>query len=440
MSRDADGPKRAGMSTGSKAGLGCGGCSLVFILLLAVLWHEAMITPEVVIPTPKMPSPNAFTYFDRAGNLIVVNKQIDSAKAAQYAQLPLTVKDKYIAANAPALQTLRQGFAYEYRSPPARSFYTLFPYYARFRDLARLLRVKGDVQATQGDWGGAVDSNLDTIQMGEMIPHGSVLIGELVGIACQAIGRRDIWKDVEHLNAVQARQAARRLERIMGLHTQYAETLQEEKWCGQAGLLELFRDPRGPGAQIAPQDANADDDVAANAQAKLSRLMYLIYSKRRIMANYSGYIDRQIARARQPYNAQVPEIPIPNDPITQILSPVFSQTRLKDVNGSLTQNGLLLVTLALHAYHEEHGAYPDTLTALVPSYLNKLPNDPFASEGTFQYRRLGAKYVLYSIGPDRKDDGGKPIDKPSASTSNSVARYYVDPNSQGDIVAGTNIY
>ena len=65
--------------------------------------------------------------------------------------------------------------------------------------------------------------------------------------------------------------------------------------------------------------------------------------------------------------------------------------------------------LALRAYRLEHGAYPATLAALTPAYLKQIPNDPFAASGPLHYKRQGSKYVLYSIGPDGKDDGGKPI-------------------------------
>ena len=84
--------------------------------------------------------------------------------------------------------------------------------------------------------------------------------------------------------------------------------------------------------------------------------------------------------------------------------------------------------------------YPTNLGALIPNYLDKLPDDPFALKGGFQYKLNGDKYLLYSVGPDGKDDGGKAIDVPNNpnAKNNKIARYFPDEKSVGDIVEGTN--
>jgi len=64
------------------------------------------------------------------------------------------------------------------------------------------------------------------------------------------------------------------------------------------------------------------------------------------------------------------------------------------------------ISFALAAYKKEKGAYPDALAALVPGRLKKLPPDVLSGEG-FIYKRDAAGYLLYSIGKNRKDDGGK---------------------------------
>jgi hypothetical protein len=46
------------------------------------------------------------------------------------------------------------------------------------------------------------------------------------------------------------------------------------------------------------------------------------------------------------------------------------------------------------------------LSALAPDYLDAIPQDPFDGQ-PLRYRPQGHGYMLYSIGPDLKDDGGK---------------------------------
>jgi hypothetical protein len=64
--------------------------------------------------------------------------------------------------------------------------------------------------------------------------------------------------------------------------------------------------------------------------------------------------------------------------------------------------------LALERYEREHGEYPEKLESLVPRFLAAIDVDP-VSQGTLRYRRGGAgrPYVLYSMGFDGRDDGGR---------------------------------
>ena len=71
---------------------------------------------------------------------------------------------------------------------------------------------------------------------------------------------------------------------------------------------------------------------------------------------------------------------------------------------------LALTACALERHWLAHGNYPEHLAELVPSYLDKVPLDIIDGQ-PLRYRRTDdGKFVLYSIGLDGKDDGGKPID------------------------------
>lgn len=156
------------------------------------------------------------------------------------------------------------------------------------------------------------------------------------------------------------------------------------------------------------------------------------------MADYSAYMDKIVANARLPYATKPPTPPLPSDPLNRILLPVFNRARIKDVNSSETQNALLTVALALRAFRAETGAYPAALAQLVPAGgLSRVPDDPFALFGPLRYKQTKMGYVLYSVGPDGRDDNGKAINDPGKIGS---ARRYVNDSSRGDIVAGVNVY
>jgi hypothetical protein len=73
------------------------------------------------------------------------------------------------------------------------------------------------------------------------------------------------------------------------------------------------------------------------------------------------------------------------------------------------QRDVTLTALALELYHRRHGSWPKALTELVPDLLPAVPPDRFTG-GPLRYRVVSGRPLLYSVGPDKKDDGGKPIE------------------------------
>jgi hypothetical protein len=74
--------------------------------------------------------------------------------------------------------------------------------------------------------------------------------------------------------------------------------------------------------------------------------------------------------------------------------------------------------LAVERYRLAHAKLPETLDQLVPDYLAAVPADPFDG-APLRYRRLNRGFVVYSVGEDGKDDGGKK--PPSAAGRESEA-------------------
>lgn len=60
---------------------------------------------------------------------------------------------------------------------------------------------------------------------------------------------------------------------------------------------------------------------------------------------------------------------------------------------------------ALSAYRTDCNSYPTMLDELQPKYFAKLPKDPYG-KGTFRYHRTNDGYVIYSVGPNGKDEDG----------------------------------
>lgn len=70
------------------------------------------------------------------------------------------------------------------------------------------------------------------------------------------------------------------------------------------------------------------------------------------------------------------------------------------------QDGVFTAAMAIEVYKAQHGEYPGTLAALVPGVLKEVPADLFTGK-ELVYRRMGAGYIVYSVGANGVDDGGE---------------------------------
>jgi len=73
------------------------------------------------------------------------------------------------------------------------------------------------------------------------------------------------------------------------------------------------------------------------------------------------------------------------------------------------------IACALERYRLAHGGYPDSLDALSPGCIDELPHD-IMSGVSYRYQlRSDGTYLLYSVGWNQADDGGKVVYKNDAS-------------------------
>lgn len=409
---------------------------LVLSLLLIVVFCSSLVwwgrlneLPSYHIPNPAPPSPNAYDTHVQATFLMapIMTPADDAALDKMYGdkervrRYSLTRKEAWLRQNAGALTLVRQGLKQQYQQPALRSWATLLPYLSRFRELSRRLIVESKAHTLRGNYGAAAQSALDAMHFGYQIPRGGPIITGLVGQAIQNIGRNQLLDVLPHLHAPECKQAARRLEKIRAMQVPYAHVLREEKWMGQASLLEAMKKPDW---------ATQFSTVTGTAPDFWQAWRFRLVGKRRVLDNYTNFMDQSIAQAQKPY-AKTREVPLPNDAVNQVLVPVFSNAGFSFAR-SQTGSALALVALALRAYRLENGTYPDNLASLVPQYLKAIPSDGFGSGEALRYQKQGAGYKLWSIGPDKQDNNGKPLQQIPQGNN-----YYEDkdPSAPRDVTA-----
>ena len=70
------------------------------------------------------------------------------------------------------------------------------------------------------------------------------------------------------------------------------------------------------------------------------------------------------------------------------------------------QRNLACAALATVVYRFENGSLPEDLSDLAPSYLPNVPKDLYSTQ-TLLFRRVPAGHLLYSVGPNLRDERGK---------------------------------
>jgi hypothetical protein len=86
--------------------------------------------------------------------------------------------------------------------------------------------------------------------------------------------------------------------------------------------------------------------------------------------------------------------------------------------------------LAVERYRLAHGRWPDSLEQLVPEYLTAVPTDPFL-DMPLRYRRETGGVVVYSVGPDDQDDGGRRDPDNPTGRGSDLGFYLRDPSQRG---------
>jgi hypothetical protein len=118
----------------------------------------------------------------------------------------------------------------------------------------------------------------------------------------------------------------------------------------------------------------------------------------------------------------------PHNILERMLLPALGDSARKFASGQNSVN-LARTAIALERYRLAHGEYPESLDALSPQFMEKVPHDviggqPSQGSGSasqpLHYRRTSSgQFVLYSVGWNETDDGGEvALDGPFGKSGN----------------------
>ena len=311
----------------------------------------------------------------------------------------------------------------------------LLPSVQRCRELAGALTARAMLRVAEGKLDDAWQDLLACHRLGRLIARGGTLIEGLVGIAIDQIASR---ADLAYLDGAKltTRQIQDRLKDLQNLPPM--PTMADKvDLCERFEFLDMVQVIRkgGTGKVQDLLDGPAGDSTAEEKRA--AELIDWAPGLRGV----NRIFDRLAAALRQPDRAErvaelakieqeikrrkseldldeLPKLLKQNPPdknagkmivdalVCNNLSAIGKVQSAYDRSAQTQRN--LQVAFALAAYRGDTGRYPAKLEDLAPKYLAAVPNDLFSGEALI-YKPREKGYLLYSVGINGKDDGGKLI-------------------------------
>jgi hypothetical protein len=392
---------------------GCGTSIVVCMVAAFGYLGWANTLPPLEPDQRVLPSPNGFDACAAA----VANLPAQPSTGTPWDSDLAALRKDMIRAR-PGLAALSAAVRLPYLSPPRDP--NSVGSFAKYREATRQLSAAARLELADGRPGAAMERALDAIELGAKLGRGGPLFDSLVGSACISIGQSAAERCVSQLSVDESRAAGKRLDNIMAQLPEAAEVMEQER----RHSLTWARSVLAGRSPIAISPANLGDPTTWIDRAK-ERTLLVVYPKSWGYSQVDRYGRAMVTELRKPYPKRTP--PPPSPPVEDpVLGGWSMELTMIQFSFARTQASLRLLRseLALREHRLRHGAYPATLQQLIPGELAAAPVDPF-SDQPLRYRRQGAGYVLYSVGPDLQDDGGLPIVSRGVSSS-----------SKGDLVAG----
>jgi hypothetical protein len=311
----------------------------------------------------------------------------------------------------------------EYCLPPEDGFGAD---HVALRGIARTCSARMMMAAQREDWEVVLESFRGVLVAGRSASHDGTVIGSLTGQAIMmlAAGRAMDVMDRQQPPAEVLAAMQGELDRHWGLFLPRRTMLELDRGPTLGELASLFTDAgNGDGLAIvgaverqsrglrprAPRSTAFSNLLGFSAASRRETETVLVRALERFdAASADGRGAR--ARAAAAMREEAESLGWRHRTTRGLVLAAIQLREQLMLSFDLTEMHVLGVRtkLALERYEREHGEYPEKLESLVPRFLAAIDVDP-VSQGVLRYRRGGAgrPYILYSMGFDGRDDGGR---------------------------------
>jgi hypothetical protein len=289
---------------------------------------------------------------------------------------------------------------------------TLLPYTQEARMYGTLFEYDALLRAQDGDVEGALTSCRGILNCGRSIGDEPTLISMLVRLALNALGTKKVERTLAQGEPSEA--ALARMQREIEAAAEEPLLLIGAR--GERAMMD--------GAMQAIQSGDLDPRFLFGlAGGRGSHGLFALFQIPGLVKNIRAALlkhnNRFVEIAKLPVEQQAGplkeleasqrELPVLARQLTAAVTKVATAFHRGRANLRCA-----VVMLAVERYRQANNRWPETLTDLFPTYFPKIPIDPFDGK-PLRYRRVEDGVVVYSVGPDGKDDGGKFDNDPNKS-------------------------
>lgn len=292
----------------------------------------------------------------------------------------------------------------------------LIPYLANVKRCGQFFQLHALAELGDSQGGAALDDVKSLLGVNDSLRNQPFLISHLVRIAVMAITLQPVYEGLaqQRWNDSQLKELEETLARQDFL-ADFDTAMRGEKVCAIQAFekqrltreIKTFDDSHGTNRIITTSlrwmpSAYFYQNELAVVQMHAKYILPLVDQTNRIISP-AGYrktipaVEAQLKHCFAPYQAQA------------LMNASASSAGVTKTAKIQAQVDLARVACALERYRLANGAYPESLAALTPQFIAQLPHDLINGQPLHYHSTEDGRFVLYSIGWDEKDDGGKVV-------------------------------
>ena len=311
-------------------------------------------------------------------------------------------------------------FPLNYDSDPPT--FILLPHLAALKRCSQVLQLRAIAELQNGQAQQALDDVKLMLRLTESVRTEPFLISHLVRIAMVQIALQPIWEGLagHQWSDAQLAELNQELAKLDFL-ADYEFSMRGERALSIASIEHLRR------KRDFDRMVNADGTTGSDQDQGSSFLGHMAFH----LVPGSVFYRNELAIARMHQQYLLPIVDVgrhiaspeatrrageavieemrahwsPNNVLACMMLPALANT-VKKYAYAQSSVDMARVACALERYRLAHGEFPESLDALSPAFLEKVPHDLINGQPLHYRRTSDGKFLLYSVGWNETDNGG----------------------------------